>query len=76
MLGQIYQCHGEPARAIAYYKEALALAEEAEEPQLLFSCYDGLATHAKSPGGLRAGRARARRARGVAVPGLTRTRLE
>jgi adenylate cyclase len=44
VLGQIYQCHGEPTRAIAHYQEALALAEEAEEPQLLFPCYDGLAT--------------------------------
>ena len=44
VLGQIYQCHGEPTRAIAHYREALALAEEAGEPQLLFPCYDGLAT--------------------------------
>jgi adenylate cyclase len=43
VLGQIYQCHGEPMRAIALYKEALALAEETEKPQLLFPCYDGLA---------------------------------
>jgi len=26
------------------YREALALAEEAGDPQLLFPCYDGLAT--------------------------------
>jgi adenylate cyclase len=44
VLGQIYQCHGNPTRAIAYYQEALALAEDAGEPQLLFPCYDGLAT--------------------------------
>jgi adenylate cyclase len=44
VLGQIYQCHGEPTRAIAHYREALALAEAADEPQLLFPCYDGLAT--------------------------------
>ena len=44
VLGQIYQCHGDPDRAIAHYREALALAEEADEPQLLFPCYDGLAT--------------------------------
>src|SRR6266849_10153708 len=43
-LGQIYQCHGDPTRAIAHYREALALAESADEPQLLFPCYDGLAT--------------------------------
>ena len=44
VLGQIYQCHGEPARALAFYREALALAEKSGEPQLLFPCYDGLAT--------------------------------
>lgn len=44
VLGQIYQCHGDPTRAIAHYQEALVLAEEADEPQLLFPCYDGLAT--------------------------------
>jgi adenylate cyclase len=44
VLGQIYQCHGDPDRAIAHYREALALAEEAAEPQILFPCYDGLAT--------------------------------
>ena len=44
VLGQIYQCHGDPTRSIAHYREALALAEEADEPQLLFPCYDGIAT--------------------------------
>lgn len=44
VLGQIYQCHGDQARAFASYKEALALAEQIDEPQLLFPCYDGLAT--------------------------------
>lgn len=44
VLGQIHQCHGEPERALEYYREALALAEEIREPQLLFPCYDGLAT--------------------------------
>jgi predicted ATPase/class 3 adenylate cyclase len=44
VLGQIYQCHGDPTRAIAHYQEAVTLAEEAGEPQLLFPCYDGLAT--------------------------------
>jgi predicted ATPase/class 3 adenylate cyclase len=44
VLGQIYQCHGEPDRALRYYEEALGLAEEMGEPQLLFPCYDGLAT--------------------------------
>ena len=44
VLGQIHQCHGEPDKAFGYYREALALAEEIREPQLLFPCYDGLAT--------------------------------
>jgi tetratricopeptide (TPR) repeat protein len=44
VLGQIYQCHGDPAQAFAHYREALAIAEEVGEPQLLFPCYDGLAT--------------------------------
>ena len=45
VLGQIYQCHGgNPARALQCYTEALGLAEEVGEPQLLFPCYDGLAT--------------------------------
>jgi tetratricopeptide (TPR) repeat protein len=44
VLGQIHQCHGEHSLAFAAYEEALALAEQAGEPQLLFPCYDGLAT--------------------------------
>lgn len=44
VLGQIYQCHGDQARAFASYNEALQLAEQIDEPQLLFPCYDGLAT--------------------------------
>ncbi len=45
VLAQIYQCHGgDPERALACYREALELAEEMGEPQLLFPCYDGLAT--------------------------------
>ncbi len=44
VLGQIHQCHGAPAEARRYYLEALALAEPVGEPQLLFPCYDGLAT--------------------------------
>jgi adenylate cyclase len=44
VLGQIHQCHGEGAQAFAMYEEALGLAERAGEPQLLFPCYDGLAT--------------------------------
>lgn len=44
VLGQIHQCHGEQALAFASYEEALGLAERVGEPQLLFPCYDGLAT--------------------------------
>ena len=44
VLGQIHQCHGEHAQALACYEEALGHAEKAGEPQLLFPCYDGLAT--------------------------------
>ena len=44
VLGQIHQCHGEHSHAFAMYEEALALAEQVGEPQLLFPCYDGLAT--------------------------------
>ncbi len=44
VLGQIHQCHGDSARAFALYEEARVLAEQSGEPQLLFPCYDGLAT--------------------------------
>jgi adenylate cyclase len=44
VLGQIHQCHGEHSQAFAMYEEALGLAEQVGEPQLLFPCYDGLAT--------------------------------
>jgi adenylate cyclase len=44
VLGQIHQCHGEHAQALASFQEALDLAERVGEPQLLFPCYDGLAT--------------------------------
>jgi adenylate cyclase len=44
VLGQIHQCHGEHDLAFASYEEALGLAERVGEPQLLFPCYDGLAT--------------------------------
>jgi adenylate cyclase len=44
VLGQIHQCRGEHALAFASFEEALGLAERAGEPQLLFPCYDGLAT--------------------------------
>ncbi len=44
VLGQIHQCRGDQDQAFTSYAEALALAERAGEPQLLFPCYDGLAT--------------------------------
>ena len=44
VLGQIHQCHGDHVRAFASYEEALTLAEQVDDPQLLFPCYDGLAT--------------------------------
>jgi adenylate cyclase len=44
VLGQIHQCAGEYEHAFASYREALGLAERSGEPQLLFPCYDGLAT--------------------------------
>jgi adenylate cyclase len=44
VLGQIHQCHGQPELAASCYNEALELARETGEPQLLFPCYDGLAT--------------------------------
>jgi adenylate cyclase len=44
VLGQIQQCHGDPELALGHYQEALALVEALGEPQLLFPCYDGLAT--------------------------------
>ena len=44
VLGQIHQCSGRPDLAIRLYSEALDVARETNEPQLLFPCYDGLAT--------------------------------
>jgi adenylate cyclase len=44
VLGQIQQCHGDPELALGHYQEALTLVEQIGEPQLLFPCYDGLAT--------------------------------
>ncbi|OAP37797.1 adenylate cyclase [Sinorhizobium glycinis] len=44
VLGQIYQCHGRPREARKLYGEALDLAAETGEAQVLFPCYDGLAT--------------------------------
>ncbi|MDW6025115.1 adenylate/guanylate cyclase domain-containing protein [Mesorhizobium sp. BAC0120] len=44
VLGQIHQCNGKPELAAKLYGEALQIARETSEPQLLFPCYDGLAT--------------------------------
>jgi adenylate cyclase len=44
VLAQIHQCHGRSDLAMRYYQEALEVAREIGEPQLLFPCYDGLAT--------------------------------
>ena len=44
VLAQIHQCHDAPELALRYYNEALKVARETGEPQLLFPCYDGLAT--------------------------------
>ncbi|MEM7021954.1 MAG: AAA family ATPase [Pseudomonadota bacterium] len=44
VLGQVYQCHGQPQTAIELYDQALELAKALDEPQILFPCYDGLAT--------------------------------
>jgi len=44
VLAQIHQCHGQADKALRYYEEALALAEQIGEPQLLFPCYEGMAT--------------------------------
>jgi adenylate cyclase len=47
---QIHQCRGEYERSAEYYRQALQVAEEVGEPQLLFPCYDGLATLAVERG--------------------------
>ena len=44
VLGQIHQCTGARPALSGYYSEALEVARETNEPQLLFPCYDGLAT--------------------------------
>jgi adenylate cyclase len=44
VMAQIYQCRGDLLQAEETYREALAVAEKIDEPQLIFPCYDGLAT--------------------------------
>jgi adenylate cyclase len=53
IMGQIHQCHGDHAMALASYNEALTLAQQVGDPQLLFPCYDGLATLNLDAGNLR-----------------------
>jgi len=50
ILAQIHQCRGEPEQSERYYREALEVASAVGEPQLLFPCYDGLATLAIEAG--------------------------
>ena len=50
ILAQIHQCRGEHAQSARYYREALEVASAVGEPQLLFPCYDGLATLAIDAG--------------------------
>jgi class 3 adenylate cyclase/tetratricopeptide (TPR) repeat protein len=50
ILGQIHQCRGAYDESAACYRQALDVAEEVGEPQLLFPCYDGLATLAVEQG--------------------------
>jgi len=47
---QIYQCRGDSVLSAQYYREALQVAETVGEPQLLFPCYEGLATLAIEQG--------------------------
>ena len=44
ILAQIHECRGDHERSAHHYREALAVAESVGEPQLLFPCYEGLAT--------------------------------
>jgi adenylate cyclase len=50
ILAQIHQCRGDVERSEHYYRRALAEAEGVGEPQLLFPCYEGLATLAIEAG--------------------------
>ena len=44
VLGQIHQCHGDAAQALRYYSRGSRAGRKMGEPQLLFPCYEGLAT--------------------------------
>ncbi len=50
ILAQIHQCRGDHAQSARFYREALEVASAVGEPQLLFPCYDGLATLAIEAG--------------------------
>jgi adenylate cyclase len=50
ILAQIHQCRGDAEQSARYYREALDVASAVGEPQLLFPCYDGLATLAIEAG--------------------------
>jgi predicted ATPase/class 3 adenylate cyclase len=50
ILAQIHQCRGDHEQSARYYQEALDVARDVGEPQLLFPCYDGLATLAIEAG--------------------------
>ena len=50
ILAQIHQCRGDAEQSARYYREALEVASAVGEPQLLFPCYDGLATLAIEAG--------------------------
>jgi predicted ATPase/class 3 adenylate cyclase len=50
ILAQIHQCRSEADLSRQYYLEALEVASAVGEPQLLFPCYDGLATLAIEAG--------------------------
>jgi len=50
ILAQIHQCRGDRAQSARFYREALEVASAVGEPQLLFPCYDGLATLAIEAG--------------------------
>jgi adenylate cyclase len=50
ILAQIHQCRGDHEQSERYYREALEVASAVGEPQLLFPCYDGLATLAIEAG--------------------------
>lgn len=65
VLGQIHQCHSQWAEAETCYREALSIAEELADPQLLFPALEGLGTLALEQGDSEGGTAWLSRARHV-----------